>query len=73
MKRYPLWVSTRSGEDYDRIAALALQFTDRDRDRGDDAPAHGYSAANWNRAERIVKRSNRYDSVRCAYVSAVGR
>ena len=44
-----------SNEDFDRIQALATRLTDEDRAAGRPAPAYGYSAENYRRAETIVR------------------
>ena len=52
---YPTWKMRYSGEDFDRTQAEAERLTDEDRAAGRDAPAHGYSKANFAAAERAVK------------------
>lgn len=57
---YPAWESSYSGESFDRAQSLASELTDEDRRAGREAPAHGYSAANFDRARAIVDASNKW-------------
>lgn len=59
--QYPRWTAVYANEAFDRAQHLATELTDQDRARGDvTAPAAGYSAANFKRAEEIVRRANAY-------------
>lgn len=52
---YPRWRQAYANEAFDRIQALALKLTERDREAGRKAPAAGYSRENIERATRVVQ------------------
>jgi hypothetical protein len=55
---YKAWTAQYSNEGFTRAQQLADELTDEDRKAGREAPSHGYSAANFKRAERIVRQTS---------------
>ena len=49
-----------SGENFDRLTAMALQIADDARANGRTEPAHGYSRGDWAEAEERLARSAKF-------------
>lgn len=60
---YKTWVMSYTNEQFDRTTRLACELTEEDREDGlPDIPKHGYTAARWKEAEKIVREANYYYS-----------
>ena len=57
MKKTIASTQSYSGENFDRITALALFIADCERYNGRVEPKHGYSRGDWLRAEETIKNS----------------
>lgn len=59
--------TTRSNQDFDEQQQRALELTDDDRREGRPAPAHGYSAENFQRAKAEYEAALEEMRLRSAY------
>ena len=57
MKKTIAPTQSYSGENFDRITALALLLADDARANGRAEPQYGYSRGDWLRAEETIKNS----------------